>query len=1080
VAFNLPAQPADAALMSFCRQANVQLLFPFDELHRRMSSAVQGSLEPEEALRRLLAGTGYRERRNGKGRYMVVKVPDEGTITGSIRTPAGGPARGIHVVIQALRRSVDTDAEGNFTMRAVRAGTYRVVVAASGYQFIEIPAVRVEGGGNVDLETLTLKSAVDPAKLAPFVVQAESAWTGPLDGGEPIPQPRTAIGDLDQVRSETGALDYNVFTRDQIARSGVVNLNQFLQRQILDSDATTLPPEENENGVAGFASGSTNLNFGGFGDDATIVLVDGRRLPEIVTALPGNLTQGVQAPQPDVNVIPINMIERIEILPVSASALYSGSPVGGVINIVLRPAVNTTELTTTYTNSLGHFDAPQSTTSLLHGETLLGGKLRVRVNATFTQTSPPTEGQLGYIRAKLALGPTPQDQLFRATPNVSSSSGSPLFGPGTASFTSVAPGSDGSGGLAPFLSREGVQDLTLFTPLGGGLADSPTSIDYPFGRRSQSNSAFASATYDLFPWLQVGTDFSFGRTVNNTGTNVFAGSLLLPSSSPFNPFHQDVNVTLDETAPSIGADYNEAHVDYYSADAGLLFSLPNQWQASFDAQYGLNVTRYRGVEGVDTAQWQNLVNEGVYNPLRDTQAYAPPKQFVDQAVVFYGQRGDYVTVGDYDTFDSSLRITNASLALPTGTGGLTLGVDYRYARLGDYLDLLTYGDGGDDGLPGLWKGRSLQRVSGFGELQAPLLPSRWLPGWIKAVDTDVAARYTASVLANEANLAPTAALKVDFAGGFSLRSTYATSNRFPPPYFSSYQAASISTSGIGVVQPTQLYDPLLRQYEIVNVADAANPNLIPEAAVTQTYGLVYQHGDTHHVRLTLDYEDTVTSGQEVYLQPDQVIDLEGIFPMRVLRGPAQPGEPVGPIQTVLTGNFSLAWRHSENWNATFDYAWSDFLGGTLETYCRLIYFERYAVEALPINPPVDELSHPDGATTGILRERTNFGTGWSNHLYGFGIDGHFYHSRVLPETEWADQGSDRVKAYWQFDGYVQSDLSRLLPWHTGRYGLRGQVRVDNLFDVAPPRYADDPSGAGVQPYGDWRGRVYSASLTLTF
>jgi iron complex outermembrane receptor protein len=67
-------------------------------------------------------------------------------------------------------------------------------------------------------------------------------------------------------------------------------------------------------------------------------------------------------------------------LPVSASAIYSGSPVGGVINIVLRPDVNTTELTTTYTNAIGRFDAPQLTTiSLLNGETLLGGKLHVQV-----------------------------------------------------------------------------------------------------------------------------------------------------------------------------------------------------------------------------------------------------------------------------------------------------------------------------------------------------------------------------------------------------------------------------------------------------------------------------------------------------------------------------------------------------------------------------------------------------------------------------------------------------------------------------------------------------------------------------
>ena len=110
----------------------------------------------------------------------------------------------------------------------------------------------------------------------------------------------------------------------------------------------------------------------------------------------------------------------------------------------------------------------------------------------------------------------------------------------------------------------------------------------------------------------------------------------------------------------------------------------------------------------------------------------------------------------------------------------------------------------------------------------------------------------------------------------------------------------------------------------------------------------------------------------------------------------------------------------------------------------------------------------------------NFGAGWSNRVYGFGVDGHYFHSRILPEQEWAAQGSDHVEPFWQFDGYLQGDLGRWIPWKSPRYGLKGQIRVDNLFGAAPPRYAYDPSGAGVQSYGDWRGRVYSLSATVTF
>jgi hypothetical protein len=599
----------------------------------------------------------------------------------------------------------------------------------------------------------------------------------------------------------------------------------------------------------------------------------------------------------------------------------------------------------------------------------------------------------------------------------------------------------------------------------------------------QSTSFFGSATYDVFPWLQVGLDATAGRTVNNTGFSVFAGNLVLAASSPFNPFHQAVDVSLNETAPALGENYDEAHIDYYSAVLGILVKMRRDWQASLDAQYGLSVTRYRGIAGVDAARWQQLVDDGAYNPLRDTQVFGPPPQFYDQALTFYGAKGAYVTLGDYDTFDSSLRVTNSSLTLPTGVGTVTVGGDYRYARLASYDDAVRYGDGTLVAPPGIWVGRSLQRVSTFGELQAPVLPARWLPRGILNVEMDVAARYTASVLANEANLAPTAALKIDLQGGFSLRASLATSNRFPSPNFSSLQQAGIASTGSGTVTPFQVFDPRRgNTAETAEASDALNPNLEPEAAVTQTAGVIFQRGSVHRFRASVDFIDTVTSGEQVYLGAQQVVDLENLFPQRVVRAPAAPGDPygVGPITSVLTGNFNLAWRHSDDWETAVDYAWTECLGGALDAYCRWIYYQSYNLEAVANSPVVDELNHPDGTIPGLLRQRMNFGASWSNKRCGFGVDGHYFHSRILPEKEWAAQGSDQVDPFWQFDAFIQSDLGRWLPWKSTHYSLRGQLRIDNLFDAGPPRYAEDPSGAGVQSYGDWRGRVYSASVTVTF
>jgi hypothetical protein len=99
---------------------------------------------------------------------------------------------------------------------------------------------------------------------------------------------------------------------------------------------------------------------------------------------------------------------------------------------------------------------------------------------------------------------------------------------------------------------------------------------------------------------------------------------------------------------------------------------------------------------------------------------------------------------------------------------------------------------------------------------------------------------------------------------------------------------------------------------------------------------------------------------------------------------------------------------------------------------------------------------------------------------GFGVDGQYFSPRTLPSDEWAAQGSDHVDPYTEFGAYLQGDLGRFLPWKSPHYGLSGQLRIDNLLGARPPKYAEDASGSGVESFTDWRGRVYSVTLTVTF
>ena len=375
----------------------------------------------------------------------------------------------------------------------------------------------------------------------------------------------------------------------------------------------------------------------------------------------------------------------------------------------------------------------------------------------------------------------------------------------------------------------------------------------------------------------------------------------------------------------------------------------------------------------------------------------------------------------------------------------------------------------------------IQRFSFFGELQAPLLPARRLPAWLHGIELDAGARYVAADTAQETNLAPAAGLKLEFGGGFAGRASYTQANSFPPPIMSKLTAAPGPGGGIpGDIRV--LKDPARNESYPMQEIEEVNPSLRTEASATTTCGLIFQRGKKHRFRAALDFVDTQKANELIALDAPAALALEALFPGRITRAPLAPGDPhaVGRVTSVLTGEVNAASRHSQNWNLALDYAWTGLAGGTLEAYVRGVAFQRYGRQAVPNSPLVDELRSPDGFARELLKYRANFGAGWSNRDYGFGLDGHYFHSRLLPLFERADQGDQQIRPYWQFDAFVQSDLARWIPWKSSRFGLRGQFRANNILDATPPRYAADTTGVGVQPYGDWRGPTYSLSLTATF
>jgi len=112
---------------------------------------------------------------------------------------------------------------------------------------------------------------------------------------------------------------------DIIRFSGTTNLGSFLKEYPALVGSTGPNDAAGANSFIG-GTGLTLLNLRNLGEERTLVLVDGRRH---VAGLPG--TAAV-----DIDTLPIELIERVEILTGGASAVYGADGVSGVVNFVMK------------------------------------------------------------------------------------------------------------------------------------------------------------------------------------------------------------------------------------------------------------------------------------------------------------------------------------------------------------------------------------------------------------------------------------------------------------------------------------------------------------------------------------------------------------------------------------------------------------------------------------------------------------------------------------------------------------------------------------------------------------------------
>jgi iron complex outermembrane receptor protein len=116
-----------------------------------------------------------------------------------------------------------------------------------------------------------------------------------------------------------------IMTREDIEKTGKQSIQEVLRS--ITADGLGSIPQSFTNG---FASGSAAVSLRGLGVNSTLVLVNGRRMTTYGLADDG--TRNFV----DLNSLPLEAVDRIEVLKDGASAIYGADAVGGVVNVILK------------------------------------------------------------------------------------------------------------------------------------------------------------------------------------------------------------------------------------------------------------------------------------------------------------------------------------------------------------------------------------------------------------------------------------------------------------------------------------------------------------------------------------------------------------------------------------------------------------------------------------------------------------------------------------------------------------------------------------------------------------------------
>ncbi len=1106
VKFDIPAQRTPDALMAFAKQADAKVLFSHNELKGSQSPAVAGELEPLDALGKLLAGTGYTAQAQGEKRFLVARAAAvTGTVRGTLIGSDGRQAEGVTVRLRDTQLSVLTDRNGDYALLEVPAGSHIIVATAEGYQPLHITEVKVRGGREMIIgrQLLRRHSAADgTTKMEPFVVVADSVTEmDPFEvSGAKVKPFLTANVDLPRTVDDAKA--YYMFEASVIEQSGANTVEDFLSKKLPMISSFTSGSKQSASSITPYLGTTSVVSLRGLSSTQTLILMNGRRLPAVM-----NVSTETS---PDLNSIPMSIVDRIEVLPSSGSGIYGGGAVGGVINIVTKRNYSGGELKLTYDNSFDS-DSAKRRIDLTYGLTLEGGRTNVMLfgsQADANFLSP--QDRYSLVRRNVARvaanNPaffTGNNTLLGTTPRIDSVNGVPLVlktgqSLGT-SFVFVPAGyrgfrADGSVGL---IANVGVIDTEW-----------PDTEQWYNGRRysiyslPETRSVRAEIRRQMLPTLEMFVNFSYDQNASKNVVSNFALSsqvgLTVPAAAPTNPFNQPVVVRFPSNS---AAQPYQTTQTRRQAVGGFSLKLPHEWQVLGDYSWNTSATALRQTALAGFPPVTAPVAAGTLDPFIDLLRNPQSDTLGD----YYGWNNGY----------SSGRLREASLRaagpLPTVFSvqpSLALSAQSRHEqRLGQHV-YSFFPDAPDTASANLG---GAQRVDAYyAELTLPLISrDRARPG-LRLLEVQVAGRrdeYTTSTQrvkgttsttftpptlpaiddpkVNYRSTNPVYGVRYKPVEDIALRASYSTG--FLPPTATQLLPGIPATTGSNVI------DPLRGGSTISVIANpvGGNPNLTPETSKNWSAGVVFTPQALSGLRLALDYTFIKKQNNISSLSAQVIVNNEALFPGRVTRGPVPAGSPfsVGPITGVDTTALNLFSTAVEAYDLSINYqkttaTWGTFGFDALGTVTQH-YLQRIALRA----PLLEYVGTPSAG--GPLKLRGNLGVTWSRGPWQAGWSASYYDRYKVSAapfttsvTNVLNNGGPTVPSQIYHDVFARYRFGAAEPggakWRTLLNRTELLVGVKNVFNKAPAFDGTSLSAFFFSPYGDARLASYYLSLKRAF